>query len=287
MADLRTLLTEGRRPLLVELDPPRDTGPAAFVEGARKLTAAGADIITIADCPTGRASTDACMLAAKLKREEGIEPLPHMACRDRNWNAAKALLLGLDMEGVHQLLLVTGDPVAQEDRGQVKTVFQYNAAGLCERVRGLAAAGQIAEPFLCGALNVNAVNFDAELQKAQRKEEAGIRAFLTQPVSGETAARNLHIARERLRGYLLGGLYPPVSHRNALFLQKVNGMRLPDEMAAAYEGLNREEGEALGLEFGLRAARSVLDAVDGFYIVTPFRRVELVTRLMEGIRCLS
>ena len=96
---------------LVELDPPRSADIGGFMEGARQLEQEGADAITIADCPIGRARMDSSLLACKLSRELGIEALPHMTCRDRNVNATKALLLGLSMENVHNVLVVTGDPI--------------------------------------------------------------------------------------------------------------------------------------------------------------------------------
>ena len=161
-ASLEQMLKDGRRPILVEFDPPRNESPETFISGARELYDAGADIITIADCPIGKASIDACMLAAKLKREYGIETLPHMACRDRNLNAAKALLMGLSMEGIHQALLVTGDPVSHEDREQVKGVFQMTSQTLAKSIVDLTEQGRLNPFFLCGALNVNALNFDKE-----------------------------------------------------------------------------------------------------------------------------
>ena len=188
---MERMLHEKRRPILVEFDPPRNESPEAFIGGARALYEAGADVITIADCPIGKASIDACMLAAKLKREYGIETLPHMACRDRNLNAAKALLMGLSMEGIGQVLLVTGDPVSHEDREQVKGVFQMTSRTLAKSIVDLQAQGKLNPFFLCGALNVNAQNFDKELERAKRKEESGIQAFLTQPVSSPRALENL------------------------------------------------------------------------------------------------
>ena len=243
MSDLRRLLEEGKRPVLVEFDPPRTVEPAAFLRGAAELRDAGADLITIADCPTGKASIDASLLACKLKREYGIETLPHMTCRDRNLNAIKALLMGLSMEGVSSVLLVTGDPVARESRDTVKAVFHFNSRQLARAVTGLTESGDLPPLYLCGALNVNANRFDAELERAKEKEDCGIRAFLTQPVSSRRAAENLLKARESLRGAILGGLFPVVSQKNALFLQReVAGMAIDEETIAAYEGLSPEEG---------------------------------------------
>lgn len=284
-ASLEILLRENRRPILVEFDPPRNESPHAFIAGARELYEAGADVITIADCPIGRASIDACMLAAKLKREYGIETLPHMACRDRNLNAAKALLMGLAMEGIGQVLLVTGDPVSHEDREQVKGVFQMSSRTLAKSIVELTEQGRLQPFFLCGALNVNARNFEIELERAQRKEQCGISAFLTQPVSSQRAADNLGLARRELKGALLGGLFPIVSYKNACFLKnEVAGMEIGDDLLAAYEGLDREAGEALGRKYCVDMAKAIRNSVNGFYIMTPFRRVALVKGIISDLK---
>ena len=47
---------------------------------------------------------------------------------------------------------------------------------------------------------------------AKEKEENGADAFLTQPVLSPQAAENLMLARETLKGKLLGGIMPVVSH---------------------------------------------------------------------------
>ena len=83
-----------KRVIAVELDPPADDNLEKFMAGAKALKEAGVDAVTIADCPIARARADSSLLAAKLRRELDIDPIPHMTCRDRNINATKALLLG-------------------------------------------------------------------------------------------------------------------------------------------------------------------------------------------------
>ena len=39
-----------------------------------------------------------------------------MTCRDRNLNAIKASLLGLHMEGIRNILAVTGDAIPEAER---------------------------------------------------------------------------------------------------------------------------------------------------------------------------
>ena len=278
-------LARGERAILVELDPPRDSGISGFLAGARTLAQGGADAVTIADCPIGRARMDSSLLACKLSRELGIEALPHMTCRDRNVNATKALLLGLSMEGVHNVLAVTGDPVPTSDRGSVKSVFQFNSRVLARFVRSLSKTGETEPFFLCGALNINAVNFESELERAKDKETCGIEAFLTQPVLSERAAQNLSLARKSLSGKILGGLFPVVSFNNARFLSsEVAGISVDERVIAAYEGLNRAQGEALAVRLCSQAAARIAPDVDGYYIMTPFQRVQLVCRVMEEIK---
>ena len=278
-------LARSERAILVELDPPRDSGISGFLAGAQTLAQGGADAVTIADCPIGRARMDSSLLACKLSRELGIEALPHMTCRDRNVNATKALLLGLSMEGVHNVLAVTGDPVPTSDRGSVKSVFQFNSRVLARFVRSLSQTGETEPFFLCGALNINAVNFESELERARDKETCGIEAFLTQPVLSERAAQNLSLARKTLSGKILGGLFPVVSFNNARFLSsEVAGISVDERVIAAYEGLDRAQGEALAVRLCAQAAARIAPDVDGYYIMTPFQRVQLVCRVMEELK---
>ena len=274
-----------KRVLAVEFDPPADDDAAAFLDGARALWAGGADAVTIADSPVGRPRADSSLLACKLKREFGIEPLPHIACRDRNLNATKALLLGLSMEGVHNVLLVTGDPIPAEMRDEVKGVFNFNSRTLARYVRNLNEQ-VLKTPFrVFGALNLNSRNFVNQLKIAYEKEDSGISGFLTQPVLSKEAYHNLRLARDTLKGKILAGIFPVVSYRNACFLNnEIAGMRVADEITALYEGKSREDGEKLAEEISVRIAGEALNYADGLYLMTPFRRVALMGRILAGIR---
>ena len=282
-------LEQGRRITLVELDPPRSADIGGFMEGARQLEQAGADAITIADCPIGRARMDSSLLACKLSRELGIEALPHMTCRDRNVNATKALLLGLSMENVHNVLAVTGDPIPTGDRGSVKSVYQFNSRVLAKFIRGLGESGEAEPFFVCGSLNINAVRFDLELERAREKMDCGVSAFLTQPVLSEQAALHLERARDELRGAkLIGGLFPVVSEKNARFLQsEVHGITVDEAVVCAYAGLDRAQGEEMAVRLCREAASRISPFVDGYYIMTPFQRVELVCRVIRATRNLA
>ena len=285
---LRKLRT-GQRVIAVELDSPKDADLTAYLEGARRLQAAGADLLTIADCPIARARMDSSLVACRVHRELGMNVLPHMTCRDRNLNATKALLLGLYAEGVREVLAITGDPIPTAERDEVKNVYQFNSRKLAQYIVSLAGEGrEMPSPItVFGALNLNARNFEVELRRAAEKLENGMSGFLTQPLLSAQAVENLKKTRETLgeRAKILAGILPVVSQRNAIFMEnEVNGIHVDEAIIQKFEGLGRTAGEELGLEVSVQAAKAAAPYADGFYLMTPFNRVALMERLIARLR---
>ena len=282
-------LRAGQRVIAVELDSPKDADLTAYLEGARRLQAAGADLLTVADCPIARARMDSSLVACRVHRELGLNVLPHMTCRDRNLNATKALLLGLYAEGVREVLAITGDPIPTAERDEVKNVYQFNSRKLAQYIVSLAGEGrEMPSPItVFGALNLNARNFEVELRRAAEKLENGMSGFLTQPVLSAQAVENLKKARETLgeRAKILAGILPVVSQRNAIFMEnEVNGIHVDEAIIQKFEGLDRAAGEELGLEVSVQAAKAAAPYADGFYLMTPFNRVALMERLIARLR---
>ena len=282
-------LRAGQRVIAVELDSPKDADLTAYLEGARRLQAAGADLLTIADCPIARARMDSSLVACRVHRELGMNVLPHMTCRDRNLNATKALLLGLYAEGVREVLAITGDPIPTAERDEVKNVYQFNSRKLAQYIVSLAGEGrEMPSPItVFGALNLNARNFEVELRRAAEKLENGMSGFLTQPVLSAQAVENLKKTRETLgeRAKSLAGILPVVSQRNAIFMEnEVNGIHVDEAIIQKFEGLDRAAGEELGLEVSVQAAKAAAPYADGFYLMTPFNRVALMERLIARLR---
>lgn len=282
-------LRAGQRVIAVELDSPKDADLTAYLEGARRLQAAGADLLTIADCPIARARMDSSLVACRVHRELGMNVLPHMTCRDRNLNATKALLLGLYAEGVREVLAITGDPIPTAERDEVKNVYQFNSRKLAQYIVSLAGEGrEMPSPItVFGALNLNARNFEVELRRAAEKLENGMSGFLTQPLLSAQAVENLKKTRETLgeRAKILAGILPVVSQRNAIFMEnEVNGIHVDEAIIQKFEGLDRTAGEELGLEVSVQAAKAAAPYADGFYLMTPFNRVALMERLIARLR---
>ena len=282
-------LHAGQKVIAVELDSPKDADLTAYLAGAKRLQAAGTDLMTIADCPIARARMDSSLVACRVHRELGMNVLPHMTCRDRNLNATKALLLGLYAEGVREVLAITGDPIPTAERDEVKNVYQFNSRKLAQYIVSLAGEGrEMPSPMtVFGALNLNARNFDVELRRAREKLDNGMSGFLTQPVLSAQAVENLQQARTALgeNARILAGILPVVSQRNAIFMEnEVNGIHVDEAIIEKFAGLDRAAGEELGIEISVQAAKAALPYADGFYLMTPFNRVALMERLIARLK---
>ncbi len=278
-------LLSGEKPIAVELDSPLAPDIKNFIKNASFLNEKGADLITIADCPVARARMDSSLLACKLKREYSIEVMPHMTCRDRNLNASKALLLGLNAEEVNNVLIVTGDPVPTTFRNEVKTVFQFNSRLLISHITHLNET-LFTSPFsLYSALNLNAKNFEIQLKLAKEKIANGAVGFFSQPVHSKNALENLKRAKSELNAPIMVGILPIISHKNAVFMNnEVPGITISDELTNEFLDKTKEECKEITLRTSKEIINQVYDYADGFYLITLFGRTDIIENLIEYIK---
>ena len=144
-------LLSGKKIIAVELDPPNSTNFEYIIEAAEKALYAGADIITLSDSPLARARADSIIISSKIKREVNVDVLPHLSCRDRNYIGIKSALLGANIEGINNILAITGDPVVETDRGTTKGVYNFNSFNLISYIKNLNTELFPASPFFIGA----------------------------------------------------------------------------------------------------------------------------------------
>lgn len=277
-----TKLNSGKRVIAVEFDPPAGTDILSVAEAAAQLKKSGCDIVTIADNPLSRSRADSLITACAVTEKTGIPVMPHLTCRDRNRIAIKSGLLAANGLGVRNILAVTGDPLTEEEKG----VFSFNSYKLINFISDMNKKEFVSSPYLVGAaLNLNAGNFDAELKRAVKKAELGAKLFMTQPVAGQAALDNLKKAHGVLNVPVLAGLYPVAGYRNALFLKnEVSGIDIPDSLISALEGKTKEEALEISVGFTADRAAEIAPYCDGFYIMTPLKRTDIVTALIDRIK---
>ena len=98
------------------------------IENARRAARKGKiHAISVTDNPGGNPAISTEILCTEIKKL-GIEPLVHLAFRDKNRNQCESLLYGLAALGVRNLLMLTGDyPSTSGFRGRPKPVFDLDS----------------------------------------------------------------------------------------------------------------------------------------------------------------
>jgi len=279
-------LEEGEFVIAVELDPPFKASVDKLVKGARVLKENGVDIITIADSPMGKSRADSMVISTKIRREADIEVLPHICCRDRNSISLRSSVLAGYIEGIRNFLVVTGDPVPGELRGSVKSVFDLNSFSLINMIKEMNHDIFEEENVkIGGAVNFNVKNKNSEYKRLLKKVKSGAEFFLTQPIFTDDTIEFIKKLPKERDFKILAGIMPIVSYKNAQFLNnEMPGITISDNYVSRFStDMDRQTAENVGIEIAVEIAEKIQDYVDGFYIVTPFNRYEMVVAVLSRL----
>lgn len=280
-------LSCGKKVIVVELDPPHDGNCEKIIPSALLLKEAGADLVTFSDSPMGKLRADSIMTGAKVQREVELPVMPHVTCRDKNRLGMGAALFGAHMNGIRNLLLITGDPVSQGDLSGITPVFDFNSIKLMEYVRQMNEEYFREDPMVYGgALNYGRANLEKEIGRMRQKCAAGADYFLTQPIFDQTDVERIAYIKTQVETKILCGIMPLVSYRNANFMKnEVFGIRVPEEIVSCYrKDMSREEGEETGIAIALRLAEQLAEVGDGYYFMVPFNRAAMIGTILKRMR---
>jgi methionine synthase / methylenetetrahydrofolate reductase(NADPH) len=266
----------------VEIDPPRGGNSHAMLELARALKNSGhVDVVDVNDNPRARARMNGLIASATIERATGLETIPHLTPRDTSIAGLESMLLGAHSDGIRNILAVTGDPPEAGDYPGASGVYEVDSIGLAQVITRMNAGEdfngrEIDAPtsfFLGVAVNPAADDLDYELERFERKLEAGAEFAMTQVLFDLSY---LEAFLDRLGGScpipLLVGIFYVRSYQLALRLHnEVPGIVVPEHVQQRL----LDAGPAAG-DTGLAIARELLDAsrevAAGVYVIPPFRQ---------------
>ncbi len=276
----------------VEFTPPR--GPVADkVLAGVAAVADQVDIINIPDGPRASARMSPMALGLLIQQQIDIEVMLHYTCRDRNLLGIQSDLLGASALGIHNLLLITGDPPKLGSYPDATAVFDVDSIGLTHIVNWLnqgldVAKNPIGQPtrFVFGVgVNPGAVDLDQELRRFAYKIEAGAEFAMTQPVFDLALLDSFLKKTESFGIPLIAGLWPLTSLRNAQFMRnEVPGAFVPDDIMAR---MARAEANKRARDEGILIAAELLAAirqrVQGVQISVPLGRYSTVLNVLKSL----
>ena len=170
---------------ICDFTPPRGAA-ATLLEGALQL---GADYVSVAYNPGRTVRANSAFVARWIKDHTASDALFTLATRDMNKIALQSLLLGAELLGLANVVVVKGDEFTERDLRAVSEVDDFRPTELLASI----AAMNEGQDYREGALRTNSDlcvgatvdlsrGLEAELGLTRRKVEAGAQFFLLQAI---------------------------------------------------------------------------------------------------------
>jgi methionine synthase I (cobalamin-dependent)/5,10-methylenetetrahydrofolate reductase len=288
-------LAAGEFVTTIEITPPKGANPDTMVESVRTIRAAGVDAVNVPDGPRAQNRMGAIAVSILLQQRVGIETVLHYCCRDRNLLGMHSDLLGCAALGLHNLLIITGDPPKMGPYPEATAVFDIDSIGLTNMVnlmnRGLDLGGNpFGEPtcFTIGVgVNPGHLDLEYELRRLDWKVKAGAEYAITQPVFDVRQLEHFLNRIEPMNLPVVAGIWPLLSYRNAQFMNnEVPGVSVPDDVMERMR-IASEKSKEHALREGVTIARETLERVRervaGVQVSAPLGRVDLALQVFEGL----
>ena len=227
----------------------------------------GVDAINILDMPSATLRLSSLGTAIYVK-QQGLEPVLQVTCRDRSKLAQQADILSAYAHGIRNILCLTGDYVTLGDHPMSKPVFDMDSTNLIMTVNQLRKVGRaysgtpIADtakeaPFkmqwcIGGAANPAGNQPHHLARTIKRKVEAGVDFLQTQPIFDLDAFDAWWTELDKLGLHqqvkILPGILPPRSSKGLRFMmQHVPGIWVPSAVVKRIEQASDQKEEAITL----------------------------------------
>jgi len=285
-------LVMGRFVTSVEVNPPLGFDLTKRIKTAHTLAEAGVTTINIADGPRASLRMDNVAMARAMIDQSPLSPILHMCCRDKSFLGLQSHILGAHVQGVRNLVVITGDPPKMGPYPHSTGVYDLDSVELLRVISGYNAgvdpAGkEMPEPtsFVCATgAEPAAVDYDRELRRLEQKRDAGAVVVMTQPVYDPRQVERFLVDTRELGLPIMLGLCPLASYRNAIFLhENVPGMQVPAVVLRRMQHAEeRGEGEREGVQIAREALEAARGLIQGAYIMPPFGRHHLALEVLKG-----
>ena len=254
--------------VLCDCTPPRSADPTAL----DAVGAVGADFACVAYNPGKLPRADSVAAALAIKGRTGTDVVFNLATRDMNKIAVQSRLLGAQMLGLENVVVLQGDRFSPEEAERVKAVNDYTPTSLIASAaamndgldyRGSRLRG--ATSLCIGASFDLARDLDREVALTQRKVEAGAHFLIAQPIY------DLDVRHAFLDAYERSTAAP-------LDLPVFWGLQVLDKDGIVLGNMPPEMRQQLdegrpGVDIAIELLRQfVEDGVRGVYLVPPILR---------------
>lgn len=294
-SNLERVLESGQFAVTGELGPPR-SADAEVIRKKAKILKGHVDAFNITDGQTAVVRM-ASWAAAIIGKEEGLEPVVQMTCRDRNRIALQMDVLGIAALGINNMLCLTGDHQKFGNHPAARGVYDLDSIQLVRMVKDMRDEKKFqcgdemtVEPrlFIGAAENPFADPFEFRVTRLAKKVEAGADFIQTQIIYNvDKFAEWMKGVRDRglhERVKILAGVAPIKSMGAARYMKtKVPGMDVPDSVIERLQGVTKEQVSREGIKLCVDIINQVrqIEGVAGIHLMA-IEWEEVVPEIVEA-----
>ncbi len=190
---------------ICDFSPPR----GADISVMEQVKSVGADFVGVAYSPGRSVRVDSTVMAHLIAQAGDQDVIFNLGSRDMNKLALQNHLLGAQLLGLENVIVLQGDGFTEKDREVVKAVADYQPTGFIRDIvamnggldfRGLKL--RVPTAFCIGAaIDFAREDLDQEVALARSKVDAGADFFITQAFYDITQAERFHDRYRALNGH--------------------------------------------------------------------------------------
>lgn len=287
MNRFRNAVKLGEFLVTAEVAPPKGADPTHMIEMASTLKGR-VHAVNVTD--GSRAVLRMSSLAASIiLKNNGIEPICQVACRDRNRIGLQADLMGASALGLHNILALTGDPVKAGDHKDARSVFDMESTRLLKMIAKLNQGidwndkplpDGATDLFVGAAVDPQSPSLSGLKRRFERKLLAGCQFFQSQLISDfDKLEKFMNQIAVDSNKPILAGIFLLKSAKNAAFINKyVPGVDIPEHI------INRLAKAEKPLEEGIKIAAEQVQMASkichGVHLMA-IKREDLIPRILD------
>lgn len=260
--NLEKVLDSGRFAVTAEAGPPKGTSPTV-IQRKGELLRYCCDAVNITDNQTAIVRMSS-LVGCILLKQQGVDSVMQIVCRDRNRIAIQSDVLGAVALGIGNILCLSGDHQKFGNHPAAKNVFDIDSIQLIQTLKNMRdekkflsgddITGEV--PLYIGAVeNPYADPFKFRVARLGKKIRAGADFIQTQAIYDVTKfAQWMEMITDQgldKQVHILAGVIPIRSAGMARYMRDyVSGISVPDEIVTRMEEAKtaKEEGLRIALE---------------------------------------
>jgi 5,10-methylenetetrahydrofolate reductase len=260
--NLEKVLESGKFAVTAEAGPPKGTSAAVMLKKGELLRSC-CDSANVTDNQTAIVRMSS-LAGSVLLKQQGVDPVMQIVCRDRNRLAIQSDVLGAIALGVGNFLCLSGDHLKFGNHPTAKSVFDIDSIQLIQSLKSMRdekkfisgedISGEV-PMYIGAAANPYADPFEFRVTRLAKKIKAGADFIQTQAVYDVAKfARWMDMAVDKgldKKTHILAGVIPIRSAGMARYMRDyVSGVSVPDEIVTRMEQAvsAKEEGMAIAVE---------------------------------------